>query len=266
MSIVHNIIYKRPLNFSRLNSFVSTIDGAMIEQREEKNFYYWIDGKSTRGFDITIEQNFIEVRNTVLSNKTDYELTNKIVNEILIETEGLVIREDNEQVTSFPIFDEHKIYKTEIRDCETIQLLSGKDYVTIYGPIRKVYFGKCTYKKFKLLKDEQLKDSMFNLILKVNYQITNFETGNIMQVTSPDDDKEKIMKLLTNTVNCIIGKYDNILLYRLDAPIMITNDILNEFLPSGWTLVDEYTIVAPIIEQTEWKKLLAKTEKYNMLK
>jgi len=266
MSVVHNIFNKRPLDFLRLNKFVSSIEGVNFEKRGEETFYYWVERKSTRGFDITIEQDFIEVRNTVLSNKTDYELTNKIVNEILIETDGLIIGEEDEQVTTFPIFNEEKICETEIRDCEVIQLLSKKDHIAIYGPIREVNFGKRTHKQFELLKGKQLRDAMFNLILKVNYQIPNFEAGNIMQVTSPDDNEKKIMKLLTNSVDCIIGKYDNILLYRPDAPIMITNDILNRFLPLGWTLVDEYTIVAPIIEQSEWEKLLAKTEKYNMIK
>ena len=30
--------------------------------------------------------------------------------------------------------------------------------------------------------------------------------------------------------------------------------------------IDEYTIVAPILKQSEWEKLLAKTEKYNLMK
>jgi len=265
MSIIHKIFGKRPLEFSRLNSFVSTIDGTMIEQRGEECFYYWLDKRSTRGFNVTIEQDFIEVRNTILSNQADYELTNKIINKILIETDGFVIGEDEELITTFPIFDEQKIYETEIQDCEVLQLLTKKYDYAIFGPIREVNFGKCTHKNFELLSREKLKDEMFNLILKVNYQIPNFEAGTIMRVTNPDNDEKKIMKLLTNSVDCIVGKYDNILLYRPNAPIMITNEILNKFLPSGWTLVDEYTIVAPIIEQSEWKKLLSKTEKYNLL-
>jgi hypothetical protein len=250
---------------SKLDTFVSTIDGAICENRGEGVFYFWIDNKSTRGFDITLEPNFIEVRNMVLSNRFDYELTNKIVSEILTQTDGVVINEE-EEITYSPLFDNETIIKTEIHDCEAIHTLSKEHEIVIDGAVRKVHFGKRLYKEFEPLKGEQLKNKMFDLILKVNYQIPNFETGNILQVSSPEDDEPKIMKLLTNSVDCIVGKYDNILLYRTDAPIMITNEILNEFLPSGWTLVDEYTIVAPIIEQSEWDKLLAKTEKYDLMK
>ena len=87
MSVIHNIISKRPLDISRLDKFVATIDGATYEDRGEGVFYFWIDGKSTRGFDITLEEGYIEVRNTVLSNRHDYELTNKIVAEIVVLTD-----------------------------------------------------------------------------------------------------------------------------------------------------------------------------------
>ena len=219
MSIIHKIVNKHPLNVSQLDTFVSTIDGAICENRGEGVFYFWIEGKSTRGFDITIEPNFIEVRNMVLSNRFDYELTNKIVAEILTQTDGVVINEED-KIAYPPLFDNKTIVEAEIHDCEIIHTLSKGNEIAIDGAVRKVHFGKRLYKEFESLKGEQLKNKMFDLILKVNYQIPNFEAGNIMQVTSPDDDEVKIMKLLTNSVNCIVGKYDNVLLYRTDAPIM----------------------------------------------
>ena len=72
MSVIHNIIYKKPLEISELEKYVSTIDGATYENRGEDVLYFWIDGKSTRGFDITFEQSYIEVRNTILSNKYNF--------------------------------------------------------------------------------------------------------------------------------------------------------------------------------------------------
>jgi hypothetical protein len=265
MSVIHNIINKRPLDIARLNKFVSTIDDATYEERGEGTFYYWIDGKSTRGFDITLEKGFIEVRNTILSNKQDYDLTNRIVEEILSLTDGIVLNEDEEQVTNLPIFDNDRITETEIRDCELIQILSReKEEIAIFGPIRKVYFGKRLHEQFKELKGEQLKDKMFDLILTVNYQIPNFDYGNIMQVGNSEDDK-KIMKLLTNETDCIIDKYDYILLHTADEqPIMITNDILNTMLPSNWKLVDEYTVVAPITDSNEWNNLLTNAKKFDL--
>ena len=173
MSIIHKIINKHPLDTSKLDTFVSSIDGAVCENRGYGVFYFWVDGKSTRGFDITLEPNFIEVRNMVLSNRFDYDLTNKIVSEILIQADGIVINEE-EGIAYPPLFDNRRISETEIHDCEIIHTLSKENEIAIDGTVRKVHFGKRLYKEFESLKGEQLKNKMFDLILKVNYQIPNF--------------------------------------------------------------------------------------------
>ena len=264
MSIIHNIVYKRPLDISRLDKSISTIEGATYENRGEDVLYFWIEDKSTRGFDITFENGYIEVRNTILSNKSDYDLTNKIVTEILSLTDGIIIDEEEEPLTKFPIFDTDRISEMEIRDCELIQSLSEKNEIAIYGPIRKVYFDKRMYEQLKNYKGKKLKDKMFDIILNVNYQTPDFGHGNIMRVGNSDDDK-KIMKLLTNEVDYIIDKYDFILLQTTEEqPIIITNEILNSMLPSNWKLVDEFTIVAPITTQSEWNKLLTNAKKQDL--
>lgn len=267
MSVIHNIVYKKQLDVSKLDKFVSTIDGATYENRGEDVLYFWIAGKSTRGFDITFEQGYIEVRNTILSNKHDYDLTNKIVAEILSLTDGIVIDEDEEQISNFPLFDNDRIAEMEIHDCKTIQLLSKEhEDIAIYGPIRIVHFGKRLHQQFHELNEEQLKDKMFNLILDVNYKLPNFEYGNIMQIGDTDEDK-KTLKLLTNKADYIIDKYDYILINKGEdeqPPIMITNAILNTMLPSNWTLVDEFTVVAPMTTENEWNKLLTTAEKYDL--
>jgi len=263
MSIIHNIISKKPIEISKLNTLVSDIDGAMCENRGEGTCYFWIDGKSTRGFEITLEQDSIEVRNMILSNRYDYELTNKIIAKILSLTDGIIINEDEEERTNHPVFDNDKITQTEIKDCELVCTLSKEHHVSINGPIRNVHFGKRMYKEFESLEGEQLKNKMFDLILTVNYQIPNFERGNILQV-GDSKDNQKIMKVLSNDTDYILDKYDYILLYVPDRPIMITNDILNTMLPSNWTLMDEYTVIAPVTDQSEWEKLLANAKKHDL--
>ena len=111
---------------------------------------------------------------------------------------------------------------------------------------------------------KKLKDKMYHIILNVNYQIPDFGYGNIMEVINSNDEK-KIMKLLTNEVDYIIDKYDFILLQTLEEqPIIITNAILNSILPSNWKLVDEFTVVAPITTQNDWKKLLTDAKKHDL--
>lgn len=264
MSVIHNILTKKSLDISKLNHFVSTIDNAVVEDRGEGTYYFWTVGKSTRGFDITIDGNIIEVRNTVLSNKSDYDLTNKVVEIILKLTDGLLINEDEEQIETLPLFSDKKIFDTEVNDCQLIQTLTReKEDIAIFGPTRKVHFGKRLYETLKLYSGKELCDVIFDIIIKVNYQLPDFEYGNIMQVGNSEDDK-KIMKLLTNKTDCIIDKYDYILLNTLDEkPIIITNDVLNKMLPSNWTLVDEFTVVAPITSQGEWEKLLNTAKQYD---
>ena len=265
MSVIHNIITKQLLDISRLNNFVSTIDNATFESRGEGTYYYWIDGKSTRGFDITIDGEIIEVRNTVLSNSHDYELTNLIVQEIITLTDGIIVNEEEEQINVLPLFDNNRITETELRDCELTHSLSKEhEDIAIYGPTRIVHFGKRLHEVLNLHSGQQLKEKIFEIILTVNYKLPEFEYGNIMQVGNSEEDK-KIMKLLTNKTDYIIDKYDYILLNtEEEKPIMITNEILNSMLPSNWTLVDEFTVVAPITDQDEWNKLLEEAAKYDL--
>lgn len=128
-----------------------------------------------------------------------------------------------------------------------------------------MHFGKRLYEQFKALKGKQLKEKIFDLILTINYRIPNFSYGNILSVGNTEDDK-KIMQLLTNKTDCIIDKYDYILLHTSDKqpPIMITNNILNTMLPSNWNLIDEFTIVAPITDKNEWNRLLKNARKFDL--
>ncbi len=265
MSIIHKIVCKKTFDISTLDKRVSSIEGAKYEDRGEGVFYFWIDEKSTKGFDITLEKDFIEIRNTILSNKFDYDLTNIIVSEIVELTKGIILDENDEKIFSLPVFDNKRIAEIEIQDCKTIKALSKEhENITICGPIREVYFGKKLYEFFKEFENEKLKDTIFNLILMVNYLIPNYENGNVIEVGNSEDDV-KIMKLLTNETDYLIGKYDYILLNTLDGQsIMITNGILNTMLPSNWKLVDEFTIIAPITTNSEWNKLLKNAKKFDL--
>jgi len=265
MSLLHYIITKEKLDLDKFKRNVSNITDTKFENRGDNTLYFWVEGKSTRGLDITLENDFIEIRNTILSNNHDYDLTNKVIEIILNLTSGTLINEEEETISKLPIFNAELIKKNEIQDCETIQLLSKEnEEITIYGPERKVYFGLKTHEKFKNLEKEKLKEKMFNLIIKANYQLPNFEYGNILQIGETEENK-KIAKLLTNKTNYIIDKYDYILFDNSDEqPIMITNNALNKILPTNWSLIDEFTIVAPIIEKENWKQLKINAREFDL--
>ena len=81
---------------------------------------------------------------------------------------------------------------------------------------------------------------------------------------SGDGDNKKILKLITNQVDCMIDKYDYILFGKNEEEIIaIDNDTLNTILPSSWQRVDEYTIVAPMLSENEFMELKERAEKLN---
>lgn len=264
MSINHYIIPKRQFDFSLLNNEVAKIDNVSIDFRGDNTYYYWIDKKSARGLDVTLENAQIEIRNTILSNKYDYMLTNQIVSDILNQTGGTIYDEEENEIISFPLFDKNRIAELEKNDCKVIHTLSKEhENIEIFGPIRKVHFGKCLFEELKNYQDDSLSKKMFEIIENVNYLLPDFEYGNIMQVG--EDEQKKTLKLITNEVDCIISKYDYILLNNPDneKPIMITNQILNSLLPQKWVLVDEFTIVAPQINKNDWENLLKVAKKHD---
>ncbi|MCG9910867.1 MAG: hypothetical protein MH137_06145 [Flavobacteriales bacterium] len=264
MSIIHKIIGNTPLDFEKLNLLIKNINGAAFSYRDDGSYYYWIENHSTRGVDLTPESDYIEIRNTLLSNIHDYELTNKLVSQIKFLTNGIVLNEDDEPVEGYPLFKPQFIEKQIQQDCNIVQALLGLgEEITIYGTKRKVHFGKHIFNKWKDLSGENLTKAIFDLIEKVNYYIPDYDYGQVIQVG--DDDEPKFIKLITNAFDCIVDKYDYIMLHNEeDEAVMITNDILNTILPEEWQRVDEYTLVAPIIKTEHWEKLLASARQLNI--
>ena len=123
MSIIHKILPVSGFEISDLNDFATTIENAKYKVKNDDTTYYWIDGKSNRGVDISLEDGLIEIRNTILSNLHDYELTNKLVEQIRLLCDGILFNEDNANIESFPLFESERINETEISDCEVIQIM-----------------------------------------------------------------------------------------------------------------------------------------------
>ena len=264
MSKNHYIIPEIKFNFSKLNEAIENTENIKFEQRGEKTYYYWINFKSIRGVDVSIEDNFIEIRNTILSNQTDYSLTRILVENIIELTNGKLLDEEENEIEIKSLFKNEEIKKFELEDCKHILMFSEiHEDIAIFGPIRQIHFGNRIHEKLKKLNDEDLKCEMFKIALNVQYNIPNYEFGNIMEVGNNEDDKKK-MKLLTGKYDCLIDKYDYILINQDDEkPIMITNAILNTILPNSWELVDEFTIIAPTLNETEWLKLVENSKKYD---
>lgn len=278
MSILHYIKTKDRINFDILRKVIErTVADVKYEQRSETLCYFWIDEASTRGVDVSLEaENWIELRNTGFSNKEDYVLTNELANSICNWYDGHLYcenedyDEDNDDASLEYLPKKHPLFTTDdmesipLNDTEVVSAMARQlqQTITLFCPIRKVHFGPELLGKLSDKSNEELTILLHKIILYVNYQIPNYEYGNVLEMG--EDEDKKTLKLLANQSNCIIDKYDFILFQKEeDKIIAITNDTLNTILPKSWQRVDEYTIVAPILPEDEFEKLVAQAEKLN---
>ncbi|SFU78437.1 hypothetical protein SAMN05216480_1278 [Pustulibacterium marinum] len=242
----------------------SSTDNIHYCYRQHDTYYFWIDQKSTRGVDISFGHEKIEIKNTTLSNPTDLLLTNILVEILLQMVDGTIVNEAEEYV-ALPIFTEEIIREICSIDAHTLLRLSQtNEEVTIYGPIRKTYFGKSMYKRLVPYENQLfvLAEKIEEVILKVQYQLPDYEYGNVLEVQY--DAHPLVMKLLTNKTNCIVDKYDYILIEgKGKAPLMITNAVLNKIQPESWSLVDAYTMVAPRVTTSEWNAFVTRAAEFD---
>jgi hypothetical protein len=278
MSVLHYIKTKEPINFDILQKVIErTLADVEYEQRSETLCYFWIDGASTRGVDVSLErENWIKLRNTGFSSKEDYVLTNQLANSICNLYDGHLYcdneeyDEDNDDASLEYLPKEHPLFTAEdmelipLNDTEVVSAMAMQlqQTITLYGPIRKVHFGPELLAKLSDKSNEELTTILHEIILNVNYQIPNYEYGNVLEME--EGEEKKTLKLLGNFSDCIIDKYDFILFQKEDDKVIaITNDTLNTILPVSWKRVDEYTIVAPILPEDEFENLVAQAEKLN---
>jgi len=279
MSITHYIQTKTEFDFEKLKrEFSKKAPAILSEQRAENLCYFWQDKTSTRGVDISLDNGLIELRNTVMSSYSDLQLTNFLAHTICQIFEGVVytifdFEEDTPEdknirltPTNLPLFSEEKIAEIQLQDATLMHafITQQEKHITLFGPIRKTHFGIEFMNSFQDKTIGELMPIMHQLIKKVNYDLPNYEYGNVMQIGEAEETK--ILKLITNNVDCIIDKYDYILFNKNETEIIaITNDILNTILPASWQRIDEYTIVAPIVTENEFKKLVAQAEMHNQI-
>lgn len=271
MSLIHKIKADNKYDKDMIVGIMQgTVDNLRAELRGENVVYLYVDNKSTRGVDLTFEDYGYEIRNTILSSEADYNLTNLLIEVLLNITDGTLMNEDDEPIDGPYIYDEATIKEMVLHDAQTIIVLSKENNeVAIYGPVRKTYFGKRLGKELEPFLDDlnTLSQKVFNIVLYVQYGLPDYEYGNIMAIGNTDnEDERKLCKLLTTKTDYLVDKYDYIMLYRGEdeIPILITNEILNSILPESWKLVDEFQIVAPKLNETEWNTLLSKAVGFDM--
>jgi len=277
MSTEFVLIPKKVFFVNNIIDKIKKLHPDIVVEKRDKNYYFvYIDEQSFKGIDLTFSRPLlkkwkIEVRNTVLSHPVEYELTNQIIELMATATKAEIFDDGDEKMT-LPVYDTSKSEERFVNDARlTFQLVEVNDSpVSIFGVRRKVHFGKRVYKQFEPFFDDDkvLSTKMKEFLYRTQYGIPDFDYGLVWNAFRPDDVKQEnpvVMKLLTNKENILIDKYDYILISRDPGnPIMITNEILNEILPETWTLIDEYTVVAPKLTAQQWKNFLEEAAKYDI--
>ena len=223
MATIHVLIPSTPIRVTQLGEILKTFGDANLWHYKD-SFEIWIPKKSTRGVTFDHCGDTIEIKNNVLSNNADYELTNRIVARILKLHGGEVRTEEDELVPTEMLFSERQMRSLMGDECDTIMRLSTPgNEVSIPGIVRPVYFGSFTHEAFKDLDDAALVHAMMELFLKVNYGLPDYLYGNVMDMTN-SQNKIKTAKLITNNEYLILDKYDFIFLNtEKPEPVIITN-------------------------------------------
>ncbi|WP_164112245.1 MULTISPECIES: hypothetical protein [Sphingobacterium] len=241
------------IDFQKLYDFLWESDPSVFAiGRSPDIVYFYRDGYSTRGIDVSKEDGGYEVRLTTLANSADYKLTKSVILFFEMNPADTVIWFEDRMVESANIFSENEIDNYFKRDIELVYQLSNqhKTAITLSAANHDYYLGEYAFSKIDMqtagweMRTEQL-------IQQVLYRLPKSESDNILQIGEAEE--MKIAKLVTADVSYVLKKYDALLFNksmnsnRMHDMVFLTNDILNDNLPTSWERIDDYTILAPAL-------------------
>lgn len=278
MSAVHYIRLsdEHPFDFKLLERIIErSLDRVCYVQKSPVLGYYWIDEASTRGVDVTLEEpEWVEIRNTSHSSMADYVLTNQLIQSICNLHRGQVFAENeshdpddpNSQEfvpCSLPVFDLAEKQFNRVADNIGLKhiVASLDQVVTIPGPLRNVHFGPYYFKQLEGKTDTAVVDALFATMLEVNYGFPDYPYDTLLD-TGPENDPI-VLQRITNEAPVMIGLFEFVFFHKADTQIFLTNETLNQILPAGYTRLDEYNLLAPVLPQAEFEALLERAAERN---
>ena len=237
----------------------------IVIEENDNNIFYYLYGNSTRGVDVTIEKDFINIRNRVLSNRADYFLSGKLTYYLASLTESKIIDEGDNIILLENLKTTDEGEKTFFRDVDSVSILLKNDteIIEFPGPTRSVFIGKDVYNKYKDENGNLDPEKVQELFLTILYGLPDFLNSPSLGADSNEANGKIIkLKMILPNYDLIIQDYDYIVVGKEDSILLDINGI-KSILPDSWVIVDEYTIVAPQLEAKEWNKFLEKSKKIN---
>lgn len=258
--------------FHAINYEIPNLKGVL---KSEDLIYFYAEGTSVRGIDLSIEDYGYELQLNAMSSMDDHKITAIIIRYFRKMLDYGNIRDLSYVVDGEPVSNEKMWFWTALDNYnfeEEAKSLKGmsevtESVVTIFGPTRPIHIGPYTLRKLGAGKEGWVK-RLEALFLKILYHLPENESDNVMAFSRPDG-QEIEMKSISPNVNYILDKYDYLCLsadteeLNIDDLIVFTNDILNENLPSEWERMDDYTIVAPGLTEEKHSQLLQKLKPFD---
>jgi hypothetical protein len=242
------------------------------EEREKDYVFFYLNGMSTRGVDVSLENYGLEIRNTVMSNKADIMLTFRIIMYLITVTESLAFDEDDNKILPGYFIDKKIIENNFKNDLRTIFLIieNMKKTIEFPGPTRSVFIGNNIFYANSDYKEniDFIAEGIEDLFLKVLYRLPGYREGALLGADSNEEDKMIKLKILTSDDDYIIQDYDYIIIgndeeMKKDGVIMLNIEKIRIILPETWEIIDECTIVAPRLTFSDWRIFKEKCKSNN---
>lgn len=237
------------------------------KQRGENCFMIWNPDKSTTGFDLYFHEDYMRLNIFFLSSIDDYKLVNKVIEKIKYITKCDILEDDNSPIIEYPVFNLKNLKSVEIEHALYLKsAISEGESAIIEGPIRDVHFGK---KQFQLMKDfegEELRDYIMGIIKVVQYDIP--EDWDEPKLPSSEYDENTIRtKFLKNDSNIILRDFNYYYFdstKKLETKVAVNHEGLIKSMPDSWILFDEYQILAPQLNDSEWNAFINRASEFNV--
>lgn len=209
MSRNHYIIPKQQYDLTEFFGLVTKIEGIQYEDRGNDIYYFWMEGKSTRGIDFSVSGDRIELRMTNFSNEGDYFVTGVLAKLFKDVYKCKIVDENGKRVKNELIYTSAEATQNIYDDYNALKSMHQieEGVITLFCPHRRVHLGKTVFKKLVHLEAGKAIAELEKLIKDINYSYPEYSYGNILTMKSDDKEKgEEIFKVLTNSNHYVLDK------------------------------------------------------------
>lgn len=247
------------------------------EYENEEGGCIYVEKESTRGVHIYKSEDNIVVKINSLCNEIDYLLAKLILKLLNQALEQDVIDEEEDVINIDEYFSDENIAQMRLEDCKTVLAAIEnvvKDKMEIPGVVRPVYFGKLFLGLFKQHPEmkEKLVDVFEFVMQKVQWRLPDYNLPGKMMMRPKDykeGEKYTLVRMMFSGQDYILTDYEYLMIGDTGVEgeiIFINNDDLRSIMPIEpvrWEYADDFTVVAPALDEEGWKKFIEDARKLN---